>query len=283
MSKALKLPKPRLFAVIQSKRLRCLALLIMLASPAAGSQLAAIHARHELVAGVRDSQPPFGFIQPGSLTLVGYDVDIAAAIAKRLGVALKTVPVTSDTRVPELLRGNIDLIAAAMSRTPEREQQVDFSFTYFVSGQKVMVKRKSGVRNLDQLAGKRVSAVLGSLSEQNIQAAVPGVKTISFSDLVSAFAALERGEAEAMTSDEVILLKLRARNPDDYVLLEKYISVEPYGLGIRKGEAAFLKEINRILAEMEKSGEAQKIFNAWFGPDSPTPLKRTFKFEKPPG
>ncbi|MGH8751408.1 MAG: amino acid ABC transporter substrate-binding protein, partial [Burkholderiales bacterium] len=97
----------------------------------------------------------------------------------------------------------------------------------------------------------------------------------------NAFLALSQGKVAAMSTDETILLGLvqKAPNPQDYVLLEPYISSEPYGLGIRKGEAAFRNEVNRILAEMEKSGAGAKIFDIWFGPKSEMPLQRAFRFE----
>ncbi len=251
------------------------------ASPANADLLQDVKARGELAVGVKDSTPPFGFIRENDRSIVGYDIDIAAAIAKALGVKLKTVPVTSATRIPELMQGRIDLIAATMTHTHEREQQIAFSYTYFVTGQKILVKRSSGVTQLAQLAGKRLSSVRGSTSEQNIKAAVPSATVLAFNDYPSAFLALTQGKVAAMTTDETILLALKnkAPKPDDYMLLEQYVSSEPYGLGMRKGEDAFRAEVNRILVELERSGAAAKTFEIWFGPKSDVPLKRTFKIE----
>jgi polar amino acid transport system substrate-binding protein len=234
-----------------------------------------------MIAGVKDSLPPFGFIDPETRAIVGYDIDIAGAIARALGVRLKTIPVATATRIPELVQGKIDLIAATMTHTKQREEQIDFSYTYFVTGQRVLVRADTGIDTLEHLSGRKVSSVRGSTSEQNIKAAVPGVRVLAFNDYPVAFLALAQGKVKAMTTDEAILLELQRKSPrpDDFVLLDQYISKEPYGLGIRKGEPAFRKEVNRILADLEKSGEAAMIFEKWFGPASPMPLKRTFRIE----
>lgn len=241
--------------------------------------LAEIKSRGTLIVGVKDATPPFGYISAGSRTIVGYDVDIAGVIAREIGVQLRTVPVTTATRIPELAQGKIDLIIATMTHTRERARQIDFSHTYFVTGQKVLVRKDAGVTSIDQLAGKRVSSVRGSTSEQNIRRAVPDVRVVSFNDYPNAFLALAQNKVAAMTTDEIILMDLhrRAPNPGEFELLDTYISTEPYGIGVRKGETALLNEVNRILLDLEKSGEAARIYDKWFGPNTDTPLKRNFR------
>ena len=91
-----------------------------------------------LVAGVKDATPGFGFVDEKTGELTGYDVDFVKAIANRLGVKIKLVPVTSANRIQKLKEGSIDIIAATMTKTPERARQIDFSYIYFVSGQKRM-------------------------------------------------------------------------------------------------------------------------------------------------
>ena len=83
--------------------------------------------RGVLVGGVKDSSPPFGYIDEKSRELVGYDIDFLNAIAKKLKVKLELKPVTSASRMPQLIEGNIDIIAATMTKTPERAKQIDFS------------------------------------------------------------------------------------------------------------------------------------------------------------
>lgn len=231
-----------------------------------------------LVAGVKDSLPPFGYVDAKTRTLVGYDVDFCQAIAKRLGVKLALKPVTSANRIPQLAEGNIDLIAATMTKNPERAQQLDFSYTYFLTGQKFLAK-KGTLKTLNDLAGKKVGTAKGSTSEQNVKKAVPSATVLSFEDYPQGFLALQQGRVAAITTDEAILAGILAKAPnkDKFEIPELRISDEPYGLGMRKGDKRFVEFVNKTLLEMEQSGEAQRIFEKWFGPASDAPLQRNFR------
>jgi len=255
--------------------------LLALAFPAfAADALDAVKAKGVLVVGVKDSSPPFGYVDEKTRSIVGYDVDIVAAIAKKLGVKLEIKPVTSASRMPQLLEGNIDIVAATMTKTPERAKQIDFSYTYFLTGQKFLVK-KGTVKSLADLNGKKIGTSKGSTSEQNAAKALPNAVVLSFDDYPQAFLALQQGKVFAVTTDESILAGMLAKAPnkDQFEISNIKISDEPYGLGIRKGDAKFLHAVNKALLEMEKSGEAKSIFAKWFGPASPTPMTRTFKIE----
>jgi polar amino acid transport system substrate-binding protein len=234
-----------------------------------------------LVAGVKDSTPGFGYIDEKTREIVGYDVDFCKAIAKRMGVKLELRPVTSATRMPQLIAGNIDIAAATMTITPERAQQIDFSYTYFFTGQK-FITNKGAVKKLADLDGKKIGTAKGSTSEQNAKKALPTATILSFDDYPQALLALQQGKVAAVTTDESILANLLSKAPDK----EKYeipadirISDEPYGLGMRKGDKNLVDFVNATLLEMEKSGEAKKIFEEWFGPKgkSGIVLQRTFK------
>lgn len=234
-----------------------------------------------LVAGVKDSTPGFGYIDEKTRDIVGYDVDFCKAIAKKMGVKLELRPVTSATRMPQLMTSNIDIIAATMTITAERAQQIDFSYTYFFTGQK-FITNKGAVKKLSDLEGKRIGTAKGSTSEQNAKKALPTATILSFDDYPQALLALQQGKVSAVTTDESILANLLSKAPDK----EKYeipadirISDEPYGLGMRKGDKAFVDFVNATILEMEKSGEAKRIFDDWFGPKGKSGiiLERTFK------
>jgi polar amino acid transport system substrate-binding protein len=228
-----------------------------------------------LVAGVKDSTPGFGFVDEKTRQIIGYDVDFVAAIANKLGVKLELKPVTSASRMPQLIEGNIDIIAATMTATPERAKQIDFSLTYFFTGQKFIVK-KGTVKSLADLNGKRIGTAKGSTSEQNAAKALPKATILSFDDYPQALLALQQGKVFAATTDESILATLlgNAPNKDQYEIPDIQISDEPYGLGMRKGDKNFVDFVNKTLLEMEKSGEAKKIFDKWFGPNATIALKR---------
>lgn len=244
-------------------------------SPAADT-LAKIRAKGVLVAGVKDSLPPFGFIDKNTRTIVGYDIDFVNEIAERLGVKVEYKPVTSASRMPQLIEGNIDIIAATMTKNPERAKQIDFSYTYFLTGQAFLVK-KGTADSLNGLNGKKIGTAKGSTSEQNAKKALPNSTILSFDDYPQAVLALQQGKVAAVTTDESILAGQLAKLPKGEYEIPKFrISEEPYGLGVRKGDMVFLAFVNKTLLEMEKNGQAKAIFEKWFGPDYGTPLERDF-------
>ena len=248
-----------------------------LAAPPADT-LAEVKKKGVLVAGVKDSLPPFGYIDEKTRTIIGYDIDFINAIAKKLGVKVELKPVTSASRMPQLQEGNIDIIAATMTKNPERAKQIDFSDTYFFTGQKFITK-KGTVKSLKDLEGKRIGTAKGSTSEQNVKKALPTATVLSFDDYPQAFLALQQGKVQAVTTDEAILAGILAKAPnkEQFEIPNVQISDEPYGLGMRKGDKNFVDFVNKTLLEMEKSGEAKRIFDKWFGPTTQFHLLRNFK------
>lgn len=241
----------------------------------AGDTLADAKKKGVLVCGVKDSTPGFGFIDEKTRDIVGYDVDFCRYIAKKLGVKLELKPVTSATRIPQLIAGNIDIIAATMTKNAERAKQIDFSHTYFMTGQKFMVK-KGTVKQLADLEGKKLGTAKGSTSEQNAKKTLPTATVLSYDDYPQAFLAMQQGKVFAVTTDESILANMLGKAPDKskYEIPNIQISDEPYGLGMRKGDTNFVNFVNAVLLEMEQNGEAKKIFMKWFGPTQDTPLNR---------
>ncbi len=248
------------------------------ASALAADTLAEVKKKGVLVCGVKDSLPPFGYVDEKTRQIVGYDIDFCREIAKRLKVNLELKPVTSASRMPQLMEGNIDMIAATMTKNAERAKQIDFSDTYFLTGQKFLT-RKGTVKSLKDMEGKKIGTAKGSTSEQNVAKAIPSATVLSFDDYPQAFLALQQGKVVAVTTDESILAGLlgKAPNKQEFEIPDIRISDEPYGLGIRKGNPEFLAFVNKTIVDMEKSGEAKTIFERWFGPNTTTPLARTFK------
>jgi polar amino acid transport system substrate-binding protein len=249
----------------------------------AGDTLADVKKKGVMVAGVKDSLPPFGSVDPQTKEFVGYDIDFVKYIAKKAGVKVEYKPVTSANRMPQLMEGHIDMIVATMTKNPERAKQIDFSYTYFLTGQKFLTK-KGTVKSLKDLEGKKIGTAKGSTSEQNVKKAIPSATILSFDDYPQGVLALQQGKVIAVTTDESILagqLGKLEKNPatkGQYEIPEIAISEEPYGIGMRKGDTNWVKFVNDTIIEMEKNGEAKKIFDRWFGPDSDSPIRRgTFK------
>jgi polar amino acid transport system substrate-binding protein len=232
-----------------------------------------------LVAGVKDSLPPFSSMDHGTKKFHGYDIDFVNYIAKKLGVKVEYKVVSSANRVQMVMDGRIDILAATMTKTPERAQQIDFSYTYFLTGQKFLTK-KGTVKTLKDLEGKKIATAKGSASEQSVATAVPSATILSLDDYPQGILALQQGKVTAVTTDESILagqlglLERKRATSGKYEIPDIQIAMEPYGLGMRKGNDRFVKFVNDTLLEMEKNGEAKKIFLRWFGPKSESPIRR---------
>ena len=260
--------------------LACL-LTLFAAIPALAGKLDDIKARGSLVAGVKDSQRPFGFVDEKSNQIVGFEIDLMQALAERLGVKLELKPVTSSTRIPMLTQGAVDIVAATMTHKKEREDQDDFSIPYFMTGQKLLVKKDGGIKSVADLAGKKVGSVKGSTSEQNVKKAQPDTTVISFETYPEAFLALKQGKVQAMTTDESILVGVKNSDdkPEAWDIVGEYISPEPYGLGVAENDSKFRDFVNLALMDMWSKGEYQKIYDKWFGKDTKDYIPLTWKME----
>ncbi len=248
--------------------LSLLACIGLLAAPVmAESTLDKVKARGKLIAGVKDTVPPFGFVDEKTGQLVGFECDLVAAVAKKLGVPVEFKPVTSQTRIPTLKEGNVDLLAATMTHTKSRDDEIDFSQTYFYDEQKLLVKKGSPIKSYKDLAGKKVGSAKGSTSEQNIVRVQPKVTVVSFENYPEAFLAMQQGKVEAVTTDSGILLGLKASsdNPDDWeVLGTDFIAAEPYAMGVVENDSKWRDFINVALIELANSGEYDKLWAKWF-------------------
>jgi polar amino acid transport system substrate-binding protein len=255
--------------------------LLSLACPAAADRLDDVRTRGKLIVGVSDTTPPFSFKQPGGTTIIGYDLDLVHAVAKRLGVAVETVTVSSAERIPLLQQGKLDFVATSMTRTPERLKDVDFSYIYFVTPHAVVVKRSSGVTSVHQLAGKKAASASTSTAGGNLKEVVPSVELIYVRDYDIAFGLVRDGKVDAFPTDESVLRAIvqQSGRPDDYLILPDFSKSRNVGFALKKDEPRFKDAINKALLDVEASGEAAKIFDAWFGPRSPEPMPRKFQIQ----
>ena len=263
--------------------LACLVLPVAVLPVARADQLADIKHKGELVCGVLATDEPMSFVDPATRTIVGYEVDLCRTVAGRIGVTATTKQIAVGARIPELQQGRVDILAASLTHTHEREAVITFSLTIFVTGQRVMVRRDSSITTLAQLAGKRVVTVKGGTQEANIRKAVPTVEVITFETAPQALVALQQHKAAGFVNDEMSLLDAYAKlgpAQRDYVILPQSVSVEPLALGLRKGEPALKTVVDGALRDLETSGEAQKLFLKWFGPETRLQYPaRTFRIE----
>jgi polar amino acid transport system substrate-binding protein len=255
------------------------AVTLALIAPAAADRLDDVKARGKLVVGVSDTTPPFTFKKDG--VHLGYDIDMVRAVAKRLGVGVETVSVTSAERIPMLKDGKLDFVATSMTRTPERLKDVDFSAIYFVTPHAVIVKKSSGITSVQQLAGKKAASASTSTAGGNLKEVVPNVEIVYVRDYAVSFAMLKDGQVDAFPTDESVLRAMVQQDgkPGDYVFLPDFSKSRNVGFALKKDEPRFKDAVNKALLDIEASGEAIKIFDAWFGPQSQEPMTRKFKIQ----
>jgi polar amino acid transport system substrate-binding protein len=233
--------------------------------------IAQIKSRGKLIAGVKFDTPPFGYLDDKNQP-VGFDLDIVRAVAARIGVPVEFVKVTSPTRIPLLISGNVDLSAASMTHTRERDKAIDFSITYYTGAQSLIVAKGSAIHGLKDLDGKQVSVQQGTTLEKNIAAVAPSAKVVAFKDYNSAWLALVQGRVDALTGSLNILQGFAKENPN-FVILPDRFSVEPFGIGVRQGDSALRDMINFTIQELWESGEYAKLYQKWFHADPGVPIE----------
>jgi glutamate/aspartate transport system substrate-binding protein len=233
--------------------------------------------------GHRESSIPFSYYD-SKQQVVGYShelmlkaVDAIKAELKRPDLAVKLVPVTSQNRIPLVLNGTVDLECGSTTNNKERAKQVDFSTTLFVVGTRLMTKKNSGVQDFADLKGKNVVVTAGTTSERLLrkynEESKAGMSIISAKDHGESFLTLETGRAVAFMMDDALLYgeKAKAKKPDDWVVVGKPMSQEPYGCMMRKDDPAFKKIVDAAITKAMLSGEAAKIYAKWF--QTPIPPK----------
>ncbi len=222
--------------------------------------------RGRLLVGVKTDAPPFGYLDPSGKP-AGFDVDVARYLAKALfeeDGRLEAVPVTSGSRIPFLYSGWIDMIAATMSVTEERQRVLDFSRPYFVSASTLLVLPGSRIRGFRDLAGRRVAFVEGSVQEKDLAEAAPTAHRVPFKDVAEAVRALKSRKVDALCQDDAVVRALAANNRG-FKAVGTPIRPRPYAIAVRKGDAATLRWIDEKLAAMKKDGTYDRLREKYFG------------------
>ena len=216
---------------------------------------------------------------------VGMDVDIAEEIAKRIGAKLERVPVTNKTRIAFVQQGRIDMSIANMTHKRERDKSIDFSITYFFDGQKILAP-KGKYTKWGDFVGKKIATMQGTTSEINVKNLLkelgdPNYATnvISYQKESECFQALRIGRVAGWSTDSTILLGYAAQAPGQFELVGDFFSDEPYGIGLPEDDSDWRDLINFTLQDMWKDGTYRKIYNKWYGPDTPYYFPLTEKIE----
>jgi glutamate/aspartate transport system substrate-binding protein len=226
--------------------------------------------------GVRETSVPFSFLDAQKQPQ-GYSVDLCLRVADAIKSELKMPkldvkfePVTSSNRIPALLEGKVDLECGSTTNTRDRQKQVAFAYTTFVAGIKMLAKKASNVNSVEDLRNKTVVVTKGTTSEKIMKAMnderILKMKIVESPDHGESFRHVEDGSAIAFPMDDVLLYGLisKSKKPDDFAVVGKYLSVEPYAIMMRKDEPAFEKVVNRALIDLFQSGEIRRIYAKWF-------------------
>ncbi len=236
-----------------------------------------------IVLGHRDASIPFSYLADGP-NPIGYSHDlqlkVVEAVKKQLkmpNLQVKYNLVTSQTRIPLVQNGTVDLECGSTTNNLERQKQVAFSVGIFEIGTRLMTAKTSGVKDFPDLKGKNVVTTAGTTSERLLKAMNAekqmGMNIISAKDHGESFLMLESGRAIAFMMDDALLYgeMAKAKNPANWVVTGKPQSFEIYGCMLRKDDPAFKKVVDDAIKATFKSGEVNKIYSKWFM--SPVPPK----------
>ena len=220
--------------------------------------------------GVRNDNPPMSFVDDSG-EWVGFDIDLANAMAAQMGLELELVPVDGTTRISFLQNGEVDMSVASMNHTRDREDAIDFSVTYFWDNQSFLI-RKGTYGSIDELMGATVAANAGSSaipSWQKYSAANggPAPDIVEFDDKLAAMQALRDGAVEGYTEDNITMLSLAAGDPNLELLPGGHNPVQ-FGIGVPVNDSLWRDQVNYALQELWKDGTYAEIYDRWFvGPD----------------
>ncbi len=239
-------------------------------------QLDRIRVDQQIVLAHRDSSVPFSYVDRTGKPM-GYAVDLCLKIAEavRKELALPALPVrylavTSASRISSIVEGKAALECGSTTNTAERRQQVDFTIPHFVSAARLLVRSDSGITGIEGLAGRTVVTTAGTTTVETLKRLEArqhlGFRVVEAADHAEAFAAVEAGRADAFAMDDVLLYGLRARSsrPQDFAVVGKPMTVEPYAIMLPKADPAFKRVVDQEMRRLIASGELEQLYRRWF-------------------
>ena len=230
----------------------------------------ALKSRGTFVLGLDDSFPPLGFRDDNN-EIVGYDIDLAKEVAKRLGVSFKAQPIDWDAKEMELETGKIDCIWNGFTITDDRKAALSMTFAYLDNEQVLVVRNDSGIKTLADMKGKVVGIQSGSSAQEALDDNAEFKKSladvVSFKDNITALNDLKIGGVDGVVMDSVVANYSIAQTGEPFTVISKALANEEYGVGFRKKEPELRNEVEKILKEMAADGTIAKISTKWFGKD----------------
>jgi polar amino acid transport system substrate-binding protein len=246
-----------------------------------GSTMAAIAERGRLIVGVDQNTYLFGFRNPASAQLEGFDIDIAREIARHIfgdpdRIQFRVVDATQ--RESSLQSGLVDLVVRTYTITCDRKQSVDFSTVYYYAHQKILAAKGSGIDSATALSSKRVCAVSGTTSLSRLFALDPRPTLLGVSTWTDCLLVFQQGQVDAISTDDVVLYGLARQDPTVEVV-GPAMSVEPYGVGVKKDNSDLVRFVNGVLEQMRDDGTWERLYDANLRSLGPSPGPPTAKYQ----
>jgi polar amino acid transport system substrate-binding protein len=240
----------------------------------ADSYMAAIAKRGYLVAGVDQNTFLWGYRDPTSNQLEGFDIDMVDRVAEAIfgptwSSHIHYVIVPNAERARAVQDGEVDIVAETMTITCQREQEVDFSAEYYAANQEILVPKGSVIDSEASLGGKRVCTAQGSTSLTKLAALRPRPVLWSVTNQTDCLVMLQQGQVDAISTDDTILDGLAAQDPNLEILPGIKLEPEPYGMAISKAHPDFVSFVNAVLAQEETDGKWTTSWEHWLGRDFP--------------
>lgn len=226
----------------------------------------------KFILGLDASFPPMGYTEANG-EIVGYDIDLAKEVSKRLGLEFVAKPINWEAKEMELSSGSIDCIWNGFTMTEERVNAMSFSKAYLNNDQVLIVRADSGIKSLADAAGKKVGVQAGSSAEDaindNPQFAASLAKVVPYEENLTALTDLEVGGVDGVVMDSVVANYEISTSKKPLVVLEESLAKEAYGIGFRKDAkgAKLRDDVQKTLEEMAKDGTVAAISKKWFGTD----------------
>jgi polar amino acid transport system substrate-binding protein len=242
----------------------------------AGSFMATIRSRGKLIAGVDQNTLLLSYLNPADGQIEGFEDDLLRQVAQAIfgdPNAIVTKALTTAERLDAVHDGSVDIVADAVTMTCMRKEKVDFSSVYYDASQRVMVPADSPATSVHDLGGKRVCATIGSTTLTTIEAQRPAVVPDPVPQRTDCLVALQQGTADAISSDDAILLGFKAQDSHNVKIIGPSLADEPYGMAISKAHPEFVRFVNAVLDKLRSDGTWQRIYEKWFGKyvSGPTP------------
>ncbi|MBS0240991.1 MAG: amino acid ABC transporter substrate-binding protein [Proteobacteria bacterium] len=238
-----------------------------------------INDTNTITIGSRDSSIPFSYYDDKKQS-IGFAMDLCARIVeevkktlKKPDLQVKYVTVNGQTRIALMANHTTDIECGSTTNTLGRQQQVDFSSVYYLTGTRVLTRKKLNAKEIEDFQGKTIALPAGSTNEKAVKGMIEAgklkdVRILMVKDHAEGLVALETDRVDAYASDDIVLYGLKAKSKikGDLEIVGRFLSYDPYGLMLARDDSAFRLLVNKTLADIFRSGDIYKLYDKWLTP-----------------